>query len=404
MATGHLAENILYFSRLLRAAGIPVASSQVLQACEAVEIVGLDSRQDLYHALQAQFLSRRAQQPLFDQAFHLFWRNRRLRERLLAEFLPRVEAPGSDPAVQAASRRLSEAMAPTSGTETRPTGSESRELQAGLSASPRELLQRKDFEQMSIAEQAEARALLRKLRLPTPLLKSRRQRRAHGGGRIDMRATLREALRSDAALPLKFKRPRLRPAPLVILVDISGSMSQYSRMFLHFLHAVSNDRERIHSFVFGTRLNNISRHLRQRDVDVALARAASQVQDWAGGTRITACLRTFNRDWSRRVLAQGAVVLLLSDGLERDPDGTAELKRQMERLRKSCRRLVWLNPLLRFEGFAPRAAGVRAMLPYVDEFVPAHNLDSLMDLARILILSERKPLAGPGLRRTDTAH
>jgi uncharacterized protein with von Willebrand factor type A (vWA) domain len=182
---------------------------------------------------------------------------------------------------------------------------------------------------------------------------------------------------------------RTRWPALVTLCDISGSMSTYSRMVLHFLHAVSQRRgdgwARVHAFTFGTRLTNISRHLATRDVDAALAAAGAEAQDWEGGTRIGACLHAFNRDWSRRVMGQGAVVLLITDGLERDdPD---RLGREMERLRLSARRLVWLNPLLRWDGFAPRAEGIRAMLPHVDELRPAHSVASLADLAAVLSTS-----------------
>jgi uncharacterized protein with von Willebrand factor type A (vWA) domain len=167
-----------------------------------------------------------------------------------------------------------------------------------------------------------------------------------------------------------------------VLCDISGSMDRYARMLLHFLHAITNDRHRVHVLTFGTRLTNITRHLRHRDVDVALARVASAVEDWAGGTRIGHCLAEFNRRWSRRLLAQNAVVLLISDGLDADAgDGLAF---EAERLSKSCSRLVWLNPLLRYEGFEARPAGIRAILPHVDDFLPVHNLETLTGLAAAL--------------------
>ena len=170
--------------------------------------------------------------------------------------------------------------------------------------------------------------------------------------------------------------------PLVVLADISGSMSQYTRIFLHFLHALTEKRRRVHTFVFGTRLTNLTRQMRRRDPDEALAEASLAVKDWSGGTRIGDTLHEFNRLWSRRVLGQGAVVLLITDGLERDD--IAGLSEEMERLHKSCRRLIWLNPLLRFDGFEPRARGVRAMLPHVDELRPVHNLDALTDLCASL--------------------
>jgi uncharacterized protein with von Willebrand factor type A (vWA) domain len=167
-----------------------------------------------------------------------------------------------------------------------------------------------------------------------------------------------------------------------MLCDISGSMSRYSRMFLHFMHAITNDRDRVSTFVFGTRLTNITRHLRQKDVDVALAKVADAVEDWSGGTRIGLSLADFNINWSRRVLGQGAVVILISDGLDRDAG--EGLPKEIERLHKSCRRLIWLNPLLRYEGFEPKSRGVRAMLPHVDDFRTVHNLNSLEDLAAAL--------------------
>ena len=177
------------------------------------------------------------------------------------------------------------------------------------------------------------------------------------------------------------RRARRLP-PLVIVCDISGSMSRYTRMFLHFMHMLTNDRDRVHTFLFGTRLTNVTRHLRQRDIDIALTRVADSVEDWSGGTRIGESLKEFNRFWSRRVLGQGAVVLLISDGLDRDAG--RGLHREIERLHKSCRRLIWLNPLLRFEGFEPRSQGIRSLLPFVDEFRPVHNLQSLEELIEAL--------------------
>jgi hypothetical protein len=212
---------------------------------------------------------------------------------------------------------------------------------------------------------------------------TRRFRPEPRGRRVDLRRTLRQSLRGGGAMiDLARKRRVRRHPPLVILCDISGSMERYSRMLLHFMHAVTNDRDRVHCFVFGTRLTNITRQLRQRDVDMALAKVGERVQDWSGGTRIGHCLHAFNRVWSRRVLAQGAVVLLITDGLDRDAG--AGLEREIERLHKSCRRLIWLNPLLRYEGYAPIATGSRAIIKHVDDFRPVHNLESLAQLTEAL--------------------
>jgi uncharacterized protein with von Willebrand factor type A (vWA) domain len=225
--------------------------------------------------------------------------------------------------------------------------------------------------------------MLAELRLPLPKLRTRRYAPQRSGRRIDLRATLRESVREGGdAIALVRAAPREEHPPLVILCDISGSMNPYARMFLHFLHAITNDRDRVSVFVFGTRLTNITRQLRHRDVDVAMTKVADAIKDWSGGTRIGASLRDFNFLWSRRVLAQNACVLLVSDGLDREAgEGLSE---EMERLSKSCRYLVWLNPLLRYEKFEARPAGVRAMLPHVDQFLPVHNLKSLVELARVL--------------------
>ncbi|MBI2316811.1 MAG: VWA domain-containing protein, partial [Betaproteobacteria bacterium] len=191
---------------------------------------------------------------------------------------------------------------------------------------------------------------------------------------------IRRAIRPwDASVS---RRQRRRHPPLVVLCDISGSMNRYSRMFLHFLHAITNDYDRVHAFVFGTRLTNVTRALRHRNIDVAMNEVADLVADWSGGTRIGACLKQFNLRWSRRVLGQNAAVLLISDGLDRDVGEGLAL--EAERLHKSCRRLIWLNPLLRYEGFEARPAGIRAMLPHVDAFLPVHNIESLKDLGRAL--------------------
>ena len=221
------------------------------------------------------------------------------------------------------------------------------------------------------------------MRLPLTEVPIRRFTPSPTGARVDLRATMRDAMRKGGdVVRLERKRRKTRTPPLVILCDISGSMSRYSRMLLHFMHALTNDRDRVHTFLFGTRLTNVTRYLRYRDVDEALDRVTDAVDDWSGGTRIGQCLHAFNRDWSRRVLTQGAMVLLITDGLDREAG--AGLTEEMERLHKSCRRLIWLNPLLRWEGFAPKSLGVKAILPHVDDFRTVHSLDSLEQLAQVL--------------------
>ena len=387
---GRLAENIMHFARVLRAAGLPVGPGKVLDALRAVECVGLDKRADFYWALFAVFVNRQDQRELFDQAFHIFWRNPKVLERMMEVLLPRLSVPEDELQQEVMSRRLSEAL-----NQAGPEGQEEREEQiefdASFTYSERELLQDMDFEAMSAEEIAKAREVISRLRLPIMQVPIRRLKPDSRGPLVDMRASLRAALRSSDAIPLRHRSRRRRHPPLIVLCDISGSMSRYSRMFLHFMHAITNDRDRVHTFVFGTRLTNITRYMRQKDVDLALQQIAETVQDWSGGTRIGTCLKDFNTHWSRRVMGQGPVVLMISDGLDRDAG--EGLTREIERLHKSCRRLIWLNPLLRYEGFQPKSRGVKAMLPHVDEFRTVHNLNSLADLA--------ESLARPAPRREE---
>jgi len=381
---GHLAENVMHFARVLRAAGLPIGPDRVIDAMRALEVAGVERRDDFYWTLASVFLDRREQFEVYDQAFHIFWRDPQLLERVMAMFLPQVYGrQGRDE--REASSRVSEAMRPRpkKPQETPVEPPQETQLDASLSFSAREVLQHADFETMTPEEIAQAKKMLANLRLPIPEIRTRRFSPDADGARIDLRASLRASLRNGAQLiTLKRRSPQRRHPPLVVMCDVSGSMNRYSRMFLHFLHAITNDRDRVTSFVFGTRLTNISRYLRHRDVDVAMSGVADAIADWSGGTRIGNCLREFNLRWSRRVLGQNAVVLMISDGL--DGDVGEGLAREMERLHKSCRKLIWLNPLLRYEGFEARPAGVRAMLPHVDEFLPVHNVASLIDLSRAL--------------------
>ena len=372
----------MHFSRALRAAGLPVGPGATLAALDAVNAVGLENRNDFYWALHAVFVNRVEHRELFDQAFHVFWRNPKLLEQMMAMLLPSISVPREEE-TSPLSRRIQDALLPQGGKGKDEDIPEELEFDAALTWSDRELFREMDFEQMTQEEIDRAKAAIARLRLPLPRVRTRRFRAAPTGPRIDMRATLRKSLRSGSGLINIERRTSVhKPPPLVILCDISGSMSRYSRMLLHFAHAIAGHRTRVSSFVFGTRLTNITRYLRAKDVDIALDSVAEQVEDWSGGTRIGQCIANFNREWSRRVCGQGAVVLLISDGLDRD--AAEGLSEQMERLHKSCRQLIWLNPLLRYDQFEPRAAGIRAILPHVDEFRPVHNLTSLEQLVEAL--------------------
>lgn len=392
---GRLAENVIHFARALRKAGLPVGPGRVVEAVRAVEAAGFTDRGDFYFALQACFVSRPEHREVFAQTFRLFWRDPQFLEHMMGLLLPLVRDAHAPHQPQAAERRAAEALVDGAEAPPPPPREEGEggevEIDATLTFSLDERLKHLDFEQMSADEMAQARRALARIELPVRPIASRRAKVDPNGRIADWRGTMRGALRSGGEIRrLARKAPRIRWPNLVALCDISGSMAGYSRVLLQFLHAAANAKgagwAEVHAFTFGTRLTNITRHLRQRDVDAALAASGRAARDWEGGTRIGASLHAFNRDWSRRVLGQGAVVLLITDGLDREDPGT--LRREMERLRLSARRVIWLNPLLRWEGFAPRAQGVRAILPEVDAFLSCHSLASLEDLAAALARPE----------------
>jgi hypothetical protein len=379
--TGRLGANVVQFARLLRRAGLRVGPAETIAAQQALTQVDIGDRAQVRTALRATMVHRHEQQEVFDQAFSLFWRDPNAAKQAAAMAMldgrPDPEAKKAPPA----SRRVAEAFAPKP-SPPKPTEEAPPEAIA-LVASERERLQTMDFEAMSAADIDAAKAEIRRLVLPLDLQRTRRLRPDPRGQVIDLRGTLRQSLRQGGEILEIARRRRVtRPPPLVVLCDISGSMARYAQILLHFLHAVANDRERVQIFLFGTRLSNVTRQLRAKDPEVAFQMVAQIVPDWSGGTRIGEALEQFNRSWARRVLGQGAVVLLVTDGLDRD--GAKGLAENMDRLHRSCRRLIWLNPLLRWDGFEPRSQGIRAMLPYVDEFRPVHNLASLRSLIDLL--------------------
>ena len=379
---------MLEFARLLRRAGLPVGPANMLAAVQALDHAGVASRADVRTALRATMIHCHEQSEVFDSAFALFWRDPARGQFDAAMALLGEKQPRQDPRPAPGSRRVAEAF---NGRKQGGEADDAPQLDAVLTVSDSERLQQMDFEAMSAADITAARAEIRRLRLPLDQRRTRRSRPATHGARIDMAATLRAGLRQGGELIDLARTARtVRPPPLVVLCDISGSMARYAQVLLHFLHAVANDRDRVSVFLFGTRLTNVTRQLRHRDAEAAFNAVAGLVPDWSGGTRIGDTVAQFNRQWAKRVLGQGAVVLLVTDGLDRA--GAEGLGPAMERLHKSCRRLIWLNPLLRWDGFEPRSQGIRAMLPHVDEFRPVHNIASLRAL--IASLSRPAPVRG----------
>ena len=383
---GRLPENIMNFGRILRAAGLPIGPGQIIRAAEAVAQIGIMDREIFYWTLHAVYVNRREHKELFDQAFHIFWKNPRLLERMMQMVLPTFKTGEPKTNDKEIIRRINDALNKEDNQKEQNktnVGEQKVELDAVMTFSDTEILQDMDFEKMTSGELETARIAISRLILPLKEIPSRRYTSNTSSGIVDLRNTLRASFkRAGDDIPLKYKRIRTKPPAVIALCDISGSMTRYSRMLLHFMHTLTNARSEVHTFLFGTRLTNVTRYLKNKDVDDSLEKASQAVNDWSGGTRIGECLHDFNLHWARRVLSRGSIVLLISDGLDRDAG--IGLSKEVDKIKRSCNRLVWLNPLLRFDQFSPKSMGVRAILPYVDEFRPVHSLNSLAELAEAL--------------------
>ena len=385
-----LAANVMHFARLLRRAGLPVGPAESIAAQDALTRIDLASKTQARTALRTAMIHRHEHQDVFDQAFALFWRDPSTAEQAAAMALLEAQKEKKTERPPPAARRVAEAFASKKNKPSQPKD-EPPVTDMTMTVSEQERLQQMDFEAMGATEIAEAKREIRRLVLPLDLRRTRRLRADQNGPKTDLRRTIRASLRQGGEILTIARNRRItRPPPLVVLCDISGSMARYAQILLHFLHAVTNDRDRVSVFLFGTRLSNVTRQLKARDPEVAFQMVAHAVPDWSGGTRIGEAVASFNHLWAKRVLGQGAVVLLITDGLDRD--GAHGLAENMDRLHRSCTRLVWLNPLLRWSGFEPKSQGIRAMLPHVDEFRPVHNLASLRSL--IDLLSRPAPMKG----------
>lgn len=371
-----LAGNLVVFGRLLRAAGLDVSTAETAAALDAVVRVGVARRADVYHALRAVLVRRRDDVAIFDAAFAAFWQDHAERWgrrdlRAIGEpqrgvrlqidaVLPELDAPPS--------------TGPAGDAEALPTGDV-------RTWSAVEALRSQDFADLTPSELETARRALEALAWH-PGERATRRWVPGAGPRIDLRRAWRQSLATGEILALPRRRRSVRRRPLVAFCDVSGSMERYSRMLLHFAHALTRTHQRVEAFTFSTRLTRITREIGARRVDDALAAAARRVADWSGGTRIGDALRAFHVHWARHVLRRSAVVLVISDGWDRGEPGV--LAREVARLQRSCHRLIWLSPLLGTADYRPLTRGLVAALPFVDDFLPARTLANLEDLARHL--------------------
>ena len=366
---GALVANAVRFGRALRRTGIAVDADQTRRFVRALGLLEVGNRADVKAAGRTIFVRRRDQRPVYDAAFDLFWR------RATAVGSPRAALPRLQ---QRRSRSADVALLPDAPPETDVAGVVRTTQRA--SASGIERLRTADFGDLTPEEARDAGAMLQALAPRLPLRSSRRRRLGPRGAHLALRVMMRRSLATGGeVLQWRWHRRRMRPRPLVLVCDISGSMERYSRFLLRFAHALTRSGAPVEAFVFGTRLTRITRELRVRDADTALRRVADRVVDWSGGTRIGQSLRALNRDWVRRTVRSGAIVLLVSDGWERDDP--ARLGREMATLRRSCHRVIWLHPLATRPGFEPATQGLIAALPYIDELLPCGNVRSLEQLA-----------------------
>jgi uncharacterized protein with von Willebrand factor type A (vWA) domain len=375
---GHLLRNLVLFGRVLRGLGLDVNPGRVIDLVLALQHVQIGVKSDFYHAARALLVHKRDDVALFDAAFEMFWQTPLGEWKLLEIQGRRIRRAAEKPLV------APPALEGESGKVPLPEDAQERTvLEVTKTYSAREVLRTRDFASLTESEIDEVRRMMDELVWTLGERLTRRQRQG-GKHRLDLRRTLRRSLRHGGEI-LEWARrePRRKPRPLVVICDISGSMERYTRLLLHFVYGLTQGLgQRVEAFAFGTRLTRLSRHLRERDIERALSGVSRAVVDWAGGTRIGDSLKSFNYEWGRRVLGGGAVVLIISDGWDRgEPEVLAQ---EMERLRRSCHRLVWLNPLLGSPEYEPLTRGMQAALPYVDDFLPVHNLASLESLARHL--------------------
>lgn len=375
MTSGNLLRNCVLFGRMLRALGVEITPTQIVDLVDSLQYVAIGSRQDFKNSARAVLISRREHLPLFDEAFDLFWRAHG-NEALLELDLGRLLQKQQEPQKLEVYRRQPDK-------DQLPAPDEEPEEERVLTYSDRELLRQKDFTRLDAVEMAAVRQMMLKTQWQLEPRRTRRTVRAAQGELIDLRRTIRQNLRHGGELlHLAYKTRKEKRRPVVLLCDISGSMERYSRVLLQFIYIVTSRLDRVESFVFSTRLTRITRQLRRRNIDDALREASAVVHDWAGGTRIGEAIKTFNYDWARRVLGQGAIVMIISDGWDRGD--VTRLAHEMERLHRSCHRLIWLNPLLGAVDYQPLVRGIKAALPHIDDFLPVHNLASLEQLAEVL--------------------
>lgn len=385
VSKNRITQQIIAFGRVLRRAGFKVASEQIMDAMRALQLIGFRSRADVYQALFSIFVTRREQFEIFNQAFFLFWRAPAELPQIMELILPELKMPGTTPGKQSlrARQALAENETHVKTPRSLSKNDDEEAVDLVLTYSHIEVFRQKDFAVFSDEEVVMARQLLSEMSWSIPNKRTRRFNPRASGRVLDLRKTVRKSMRNQGEMiQLRWRGRQAKLREIVILCDISGSMERYSRMLLHFMHTITAGMRRVETFVFGTRLTRITRYLKQRDIDDAVGSVSQKVNDWAGGTRIGDAFKDFNYLWSRRVLRSDAVVLVISDGWDRGD--ILLFEREVARLSRSCYRLIWLNPLLGYAAYEPLTRGIKAAIPYIDHFLPVHNLESLEQIGAVL--------------------
>jgi uncharacterized protein with von Willebrand factor type A (vWA) domain len=372
-------ENVFIFVHLLRQAGLPVSLSQTLDAIHGLTLVDIGARDQVYHTMRCLLVTHVEHLRLFETLFNRFWRGETTPVR---QRPPRRRRP-----------MPRTGLVPIMAVPPQPDMLQTEAVDQTKIYSDLEALKSKAFARMTPEELDAIQRLMQSMQWKISLRQTRRRVPSRAGDMLHYRRVMRSTVRyGGVPIALAWQRRKIKQRPLILIADISGSMEKHSRLLLQFFHSVSHSLPEVESFVFGTRLSRITPQLKLKNIDIALEEAAHEVVDWSGGTRIGACLRAFNHDWSRRVLRRGALVMIVSDGWDR---GDVEVLRQeMRYLQHRCHHLIWLNPLLGSETYKPLVEGMAAALPYVDSFLPCHNLHSLEDIARHLAtLDDTRPRA-----------
>jgi uncharacterized protein with von Willebrand factor type A (vWA) domain len=391
-APGYLVDNLILFGRLLRGLGLDVNPGRMIDLIQSLDYINLRRKEDFYHSARCLLVQQREEIPLFDEAFEAFWRQhsegmKTLDLNVLQDRIRSQRRRPEIPPLHAADEKKTKSNHQGTDPSKQPPV-----IQVTRTYSDREVLRYKDFADLTGEELEAIKGLISELIWELGMRRTRRLEPGQGQ-RLDLRRTIRRNLKSGGEFLIwAHRQQKLKRRPLVILADISGSMGRYTRLLLHFIYSLSAGlQQRVEAFVFSTRLTRISPHIRERDVDQAMRQVAERVSDWSGGTRIGEALKDFNYNWGRRVLGQGAVVLLISDGWDRGD--AALLRTEIARLQRSSYRLIWLNPLLGSEQYEPLTRGMKTALPYIDDFLPVHNLASLEDLAQHLqLVSSGRPV------------